>query len=94
MTSLKRYRIENKETIFAKTPTGFVTKLRRGSYFDHNTTNAVFKLKFSERYKTITGKQINCDINDDEAFVNELIKHGFIKSVEDYSPKIKKPFLN
>ena len=84
MATYKKYRIENKEVIFAKTSRQFVNRLRNGSYFDYNNTNAVFKLKFAERYKTITGKVIECDINDDDAFVAELIRHGFIKTVEDY----------
>ena len=82
MKKLQKYSIENDEIIYASSAKQFINRLRKGSYFDYNNTNLVYKYKFAQRYKTVTGKQIECDLKDDDAFVSELIKHGFIKSVE------------
>jgi len=80
----KIYKIENNEVIVAKTSTEFVTKLRTGSYFDYNCSNTVYKIKFAQRYKVVSGNKINCDLKDDDAFVAELLKYGFIKSILEY----------
>ena len=85
---MKKYKIENNEVIFAKDATEFVTKLRQGSYFDYNCSNRVFKIKFAERFKTITGKEIQCIVSDNNAFVDELLKHGFVKSIEEHKQKL------
>lgn len=88
----KKYIIQNKEVIFAKTEKQFVNRLRKGSYFDSDCTNTVYKIKFAERFEMITGKKIDCAINDDVAFVAELKKHGFIISVT--IPRMKLSLLN
>lgn len=80
----KKYKIENNEVIFARTATEFITKLRKGSYFDYKCSNIVYKMKFAQRYMVITGNKINCDLKDDDAFVAELLKYGFIKSIQEY----------
>ncbi len=76
---MKTYQLEDGGTITAATPELFVSQLRNGSRFDQRRTDEQFMVRFAERYKIQTGKDINAE--NPETFIKELIRVGYIEEV-------------
>jgi hypothetical protein len=79
---MKKYNIDNDEVIYANTPEEFMINLRKGSMFDYKTPDIIYQKEFFERIETMYGKTINCKVGDFDCYIKELIRVGFIKSVE------------
>lgn len=79
---MKKYCIDNDEVIYANTPEEFMINLRKGSMFDSETPDIIYQIEFFERIETMYGKAINCKVKDYDCYIKELIRVGFIKSVE------------
>jgi len=74
----KIYKLSDGGCIAAAMPADFVTKLRTGSRFDSECTDAEFMINFADRYKIYNGATVRTDTA--ENFVEDLQKSQYIIS--------------
>ena len=70
------YNLEDGGRIAAVSPAEFVTKLRTGSLFDSDCTDAEYMSNFADRYKIYKNAELRIDTA--ENFVEDLKKFGYI----------------
>ena len=76
---MKTYILQDGGKITAASPFDFVTRLREGSRFDSECANDDFMLRFAERYKMFSGKDVST--KSAEEFFKDLLDTGYAKEV-------------
>lgn len=72
-----KYKLESGEVLEASSPPNLVTKLREGSRFDSEFSDAEFMKRFAERYKIQKG--LNVRVDTPENFLEDLILTGYLE---------------
>jgi len=72
-----KYKTESGEALEASSPADLVTRLRQGSRFDSELSDAVFMERFAFRYKIQKGNSIRFDTP--ENFIEDLITTGYLE---------------
>ena len=76
----KKYTLSDGGVITATNALEFVKQLQQSSKFDNEGTPEQYMARFAERYKDYSGITLNT--SNPDAFVDGLIAHKYIESIE------------